>query len=343
MWCTSPQFGVVLVRPNQLIELATPRATSNAPAIRAQVNSSQLTPRAETTSHWRCHAKPSADRFATVTTTDVERRHTLCWGTLRHLTLTELIGVADRTGFAAVTASVVQHGSEIRERASYLTDLCRTAGVRVECVEPVISPLPGLRERNTVAEQLRVFLDHDADDVIECAVLLEAQSVNIAHFLGTPHDLEDLSLSVSTIAANAGQHGLITTVEFIPGTGIASLNDVVQVIATSPQPNLRVLIDAWHLSKAGLSPNDLERVPPGLIHAVQLCDTSDSPSNNTSVFSHRQLPGQGSLLLQDIVGVALRNNPMVDLQVEVFNDDLPRMLAPDAIATAARASLDELV
>ncbi len=271
------------------------------------------------------------------------RRHTLCWGTLRHLTLADLISVADRTGFAAVTASVVQHGVEIRENRTQLVELCHSTGVRVECVEPVISPLPGLRDPSEVNEQLRVFLAHDADDVFECAVALGARSVNIAHFLGRPHDLDELASSVDSLAARADGHGLLATVEFISGTGISRIDDALHVLTTSARPNLRLLIDAWHFSTSGSFPSDLERVPQGLIHAVQLCDKSDSPSSNTSVFSHRLLPGHGSLPLQDIVAAAFRNNPMVDVQVEVFNGDLTRTITPDDIAVTAHNALDELV
>ncbi len=271
------------------------------------------------------------------------RRHTLCWGTLRHLTLAELISVADRAGFAAVTASVVQHGVEIRENRKQLVDLCHLTGVRVECVEPVISPLPGLRDANEVAEPLRVFLSHDADDVFDSAVALGARSVNIAHFLGRPHDLDELASSVDSLATRARSHGLLATVEFIPSTGISSLDDALHVVTTSARPNLRLLVDAWHLSTSGASPSDLQRVPQGLIHAVQLCDKSDSPSSTTSPFSHRQLPGHGSLPLQDIVTAAIRNNPMVDVQVEVFNDDLLHTLAPGEIAAGAQDALDKLV
>jgi hypothetical protein len=49
------------------------------------------------------------------------------------------------------------------------------------------------------------------------------------------------------------------------------------------------------------------------------------------------------LPLQDIVAAAFRNNPRVDLQVEVFNDDLTRTMTPDDISVAAHDALDELV
>lgn len=278
-----------------------------------------------------------------MTSTAVERRHTLCWGTLRHLTLTELIEVAHRTGYAAVTASVVQHGTEIREHASRLNELCRTTGVRIECVEPIISPLPGLRDRETVPEALRVFLDHDADDVIECADLVRARSVNVAHFLGSSHDLDDLASSVGSLVARADQRGLTATVEFIPGTGIATLGDALHVITAGGHPNCRLLIDAWHLAASGATASDLDQIPSGLIHAVQLCDKSDSPRIGASQFSHRQLPGHGTFPLQAFIAAARRNSPNVDLQVEVFNDELPATMTPDEIATAAHTSLDSLL
>ncbi len=278
-----------------------------------------------------------------MTTRTKTRRHTLCWGTLRHLALADLIGVAGRTGFAAVTASVVQHGVEIREKHAQLVDLCHSTGVQVECVEPIISPLPGLRDKSEVSEQLRAFLVHGADDVFECAVALGARSVNIAHFLGRPHDLNELASAVDALAVRADSHGLLATVEFIPGTGIASLDDALRVVSLAGRPNVRLVIDVWHVGAAGMSASDLDRVPQELIHAVQLCDKSDSPSSNPSVFSHRLLPGHGSLPLQDIVAAAFRNNPRVDLQVEVFNDDLTRTMTPDDIAVAAHDALDELV
>jgi hypothetical protein len=49
------------------------------------------------------------------------------------------------------------------------------------------------------------------------------------------------------------------------------------------------------------------------------------------------------LPLQDIVTAAICNNPMVDVQVEVFNDDLLRTMAPGEIAAGAQDALDKLV
>ena len=267
---------------------------------------------------------------------------TLCWGTLRHLSLAELIAVAARNGFAAVTASVVEHGTEIREGTSQLIDLCQSTGVRVECVEPIISPLPGLRSADAINEKLRVYLEHDADTVIECASALGARSVTVAHFLGRPHDIDELTSSVGDIAAIASDHGLTITVEFIPGTGIATLDDALHMVTHCGQPNVRLLIDAWHLAATGASPDDLDRVPAGLIHAVQLCDKNDSANEQKSVFSHRHMPGSGTLPVAELIATARRNNAQVDLQLEVFNEKLPKRLSPDQIAASAHAALCRL-
>lgn len=277
-----------------------------------------------------------------MTGTGVNRRHTLCWGTLRHLSLAELIAVADRNGYAAVTASVVEHGAEIRKSASRLVDLCRLTGVRVECVEPIISPLPGLRDSGDVSEQLCVYLDIDVNTVCECAVAVGARSVNVAHFLGRPHDINELTSSFGDIAEIASDHGLVTTVEFIPGTGIATLDNALHIVSHCGQPNARLLIDAWHLAATGASPDDLDRVPAGLIDAVQLCDKNDSSNEQKSVFSHRQLPGSGTLPVAELIAAARRNNAHVDLQVEVFNEELPKRLSPDQIAASAHAALNHL-
>ena len=277
-----------------------------------------------------------------MTTAARVRRHTLCWGTLRHLTLAELIGVADRNGYAAVTASAVEHRDEIRENAPQLVDLCRATGVHIACVEPVISPLPGLQRADEITEQLRVYLDYDADTVMRCAIALDARSVNIAHFLGRPHDIDELTSSVNKIGTDAARHGLVATVEFIRGTGIATLDDALHIVTQCGQANVRLLIDAWHLAATGSAPDDLDRVPAGLIHAMQLCDKNGVSTERKAVFSHRQLPGTGSLPVAQLIAAGRRNNPSVDLQVEVFNDDLRHTMSPDQIAATAHSALDLL-
>lgn len=67
----------------------------------------------------------------------------LCWGTVRQAGLAELIEVAGRAGFQAITvnpAMVAAAGFGVAELRARLAD----AGVRVSNIDALVSVLPGL-------------------------------------------------------------------------------------------------------------------------------------------------------------------------------------------------------
>lgn len=267
---------------------------------------------------------------------------TLCWGTLRGVGLPTLLSAAHNAGFDHVTASIVEHRSDLDRGLADVRDVITSTGVDVICVEPVIRPLPGLPHPGSIHEHLRSYLEYELEDVLDAAVGVGATYVNIAHFLGRSVDIELISDVVNNIATHAQHRGLEATLEFIPGTGIPNLAAALHVLDRCRSDNVRLMIDTYHLHTSGGVASDIDRIPSGSIRAIQVSDTAVDLRRSSSEFSQRLMPGKGMLPLAELIDAARRNNPSVELHVEVFNEDLLKQFTPAEVATAARAALDVL-
>lgn len=267
---------------------------------------------------------------------------TLCWGTLRGVGLQTLLSAAAIAGFEHVTASIVEHRSDLGSGIEDVRDVITSTGVDVICVEPVIRPLPGLPHPGSVHERLRAYLEYELQDVLDAAVAIGATYVNIAHFLGRSGDIDSIADAVGNIAKHAQIRGLEATLEFIPGTGIANLADALHVLDRCQSDNVRLMIDTYHLHNSGGVARDFDRIPSGLVRAIQVSDTAVDLRRSGSDFSQRLMPGKGTLPLAALIDAARRNNPSVELHVEVFNEDLLKQFTPAQVATAAREAVDLL-
>jgi sugar phosphate isomerase/epimerase len=274
------------------------------------------------------------------------RSYGLWWGTIEGATLPELAEVAGAAGFGAISVTPAMYFAALDEGRSdaQLRELLAVENVTVAIIDPLIRGLPGAPDPASMARRFRATFEYGEDDAFRAAEALGATAVNIAHYMGAPTPLAELSASIRDIARRAADRGLRIFVEFMPEGGIGDLAAAAEVVARVDAPNVAIMLDTWHFFRTAGELAQLEQLPPGAIGAVQVGDAATETwgIGSRATSADRLLPGSGVVPIGDIVAIARRNNPAVIVGIEVFNrtsSDVPALTRATAAATAMHTSL----
>lgn len=146
------------------------------------------------------------------------------------------------------------------------------------------------------------------DELLTMAGAVGARSLNAADvFVGT-WDIDEAAEAFATLCAQAGEHGMLVDIEWLPWSRIPDLATALAIIETAGAPHGGLNIDAWHLVGAGVELTELAElaeladVSGDLILGIQLDDGSQAAESNLveATLHHRPLPGDGEF---DLVGL----------------------------------------
>ena len=119
---------------------------------------------------------------------------------------------------------------------------------------------------------------------------------------GTPCELPRLIDAYAELCADAAKHTDARIVyEFMPfDVNVHDLDTALAVVNGADAPNGGLAIDTWHMSKLGITPDDLRRVPLSRLAWVELSDGfyEDMDDLIDETVNHRQLPGEGEFPLR---------------------------------------------
>jgi sugar phosphate isomerase/epimerase len=142
-------------------------------------------------------------------------------------------------------------------------------------------------------------------------------------------------------AADAlGALGITTSVEFMPMTALATLDDAVQLVETCERSEVGIVIDAWHFSLGGSRWTSLHDLPNERIGFVQICDAEDHADGRSveHCMDLRLLPGDGTLPLTTFRDVVMAKGYTGVVSVEVLSSSWRRRpIEAFAAATMAAA------
>lgn len=263
----------------------------------------------------------------------------LCWGTVHRANLTEMIELAGRHGFP--TISVPPHlyfaslDAGLTDRA--LRRRLADAGVRVTVIDAIQKGLPDM-PLESIEFDGQVIAKFDVETCCRVAEALEASIINVSHFPAGPVPVERMAEAIGPMCRKAAEQDMRIVLEFVPGTGIGDLGQAHAIVRDCGEPNCAILLDTWHLARAGGTVADIRALPPGAIGAFQLCDRIEPPPGAAYVpMTGRSLPGEGELPLAEIIAAALANNPAITIELEVFSEELRGMTLDNAAARTAAA------
>ncbi|WP_170317625.1 sugar phosphate isomerase/epimerase family protein [Paroceanicella profunda] len=176
---------------------------------------------------------------------------------------------------------------------------------------------------------------------LDAAARLGARRVNTCADLFPA--LPERFARVCTLAA---EHGLAMDVECMTWRGVNTPAACLALIADAGAANAGYLVDMLHHARCGGTPDDIARMPPGLVRSVQVCDApATAPKGSEALLAEarggRLLPGEGALPLRDTLRVL---PPDTVISVELPNASDPRdpLSRARAIHTATAALLRDL-
>jgi sugar phosphate isomerase/epimerase len=115
----------------------------------------------------------------------------------------------------------------------------------------------------------------------------------------------------------AGQRGIETVVEPVPGLTVGDLPTALAAREHVGRPDFRLLIDTMHLVRSGSGAADVAALNPDHIGYAQLNDTTLRPRGDNymeEAMFERMVPGDGELPLRDILS-ALPPGIVVEIEV----------------------------
>ena len=122
-------------------------------------------------------------------------------------------------------------------------------------------------ERRQASDRTRALL-------FEAAAALPTHHIKVGNIPGTPCELPRLIDAYAELCADAATHTDARIVyEFMPfDVNVHDLDTALAVVNGADAPNGGLAIDTWHMSKLGITPDDLRRVPLSRLGWVELSD-----------------------------------------------------------------------
>jgi 4-hydroxyphenylpyruvate dioxygenase len=146
------------------------------------------------------------------------------------------------------------------------------------------------------------------------------------------------------LARQAGQRGLRIAYEGMAwSTKINNTADAWKMVQRVNEPNLGLVVDAFHIFVRQRTVADLHGIPIDKIFLVQLSDLSEQPDpeNLIDTARHRRLlPGQGKFPIHTLIEYLQEQGYTGPLGLEVFSDVL-KAQDPASVARQAMKALQE--
>ena len=105
---------------------------------------------------------------------------------------------------------------------------------------------------------------------------------------------------------------------------VRSVDAALQVVGGAGASNGGIAIDTWHMSKLGIAPDDLRRIPAEYLSWVELSDgrLDDMDDLVDATVNHRELPGEGEFDLRAYVEACREIGYPGPWGVEVLSEEL---------------------
>ena len=177
---------------------------------------------------------------------------------------------------------------------------------------------PGTEERKASDEQRKLLL--------EAAAALDAHHVKVGNIPGTPCEIPQLTERFGELCADAAKQTKAKVVyEFMPfDANVKSVDTALEVVQGAGADNGGLAIDTWHMSKLGIAPDELRKIPLERLSWVELSDGQfedmDDPVIETTQF--RRLPGEGEFDIRGYVHACQEVGYQGPWGVEVLSKEL---------------------
>jgi sugar phosphate isomerase/epimerase len=194
-------------------------------------------------------------------------------------------------------------------------------------------------ERRQASDELRALL-------WSAAAALPAHHVKVGNIPGTPCDVGRLTEAYAELCADAAEHHDAKVVyEFMPpDVNVQDLETALAIVDGAAAPNGGLAIDTWHMSKLGIAPDELQRVPARHLGWVELSDGHyrNMPDPVDETINHRELPGEGEFPIREYVAAVRDAGYEGPWGVEVLSQKLRALPIEEIFDRAAETTRAQL-
>jgi sugar phosphate isomerase/epimerase len=176
------------------------------------------------------------------------------------------------------------------------------------------------------SDERRVESDRTRRLLWEAAATLPAHHVKVGNIPGTPCDINRLTERFGELCEDAARHHDVPVVyEFMPfDVNVRDLDTALALVEGAGAANGGLAIDVWHMSKLGIPPSDMGRIPLRYLSWVELNDgrREDMPDLVDETVNHRLLPGEGEFDVRGYVDACRQAGYAGPWGVEVLSAEL---------------------
>lgn len=184
----------------------------------------------------------------------------------------------------------------------------------------------------------------EEEEVFAAATAFGASCVSIIGPGNDRYSVSELAERMAGVCSRAAERGFDVALELAPWKGNLDLPSAIQLLKETGRNNARLVIDSWHMSRGGVSPDALAGLPGRLVASIQISDgpRDGSPDLVAETMGGRLVPGAGDLDLAAFVRALDQQVDGVALTVEVLSDDLRAAGSTEAALRSAAATRELL-
>jgi sugar phosphate isomerase/epimerase len=160
----------------------------------------------------------------------------------------------------------------------------------------------------------------------DAAAALGPHHVKVGNIPGTPAEIPIVAERFAELCADAAEHQDAKVVyEFMPfDANVQDIDTALEVVGAANSGNAGVAIDTWHMSKLGIAPEELRKVPLEQLGWIELSDGQRENMDDLieETTQYRKLPGEGEFDIPGYIEVAQDMGYPGPWGVEVLSDEL---------------------
>ncbi|MEJ6488749.1 sugar phosphate isomerase/epimerase [Leucobacter sp. USCH14] len=190
----------------------------------------------------------------------------------------------------------------------------------------------------------RTASDQVRRDLFEAAEVLGARTIKAAgRMFSDDVDLDIMAEAFDQLAREAKEHGARIALETLPFTNFRTVGDGSRFVSGVGNENGGIIVDIWHVYRAGNVPDDLLRdVDPRYLFAVELNDAlAPTPPYEelwADTVDERRLPGEGDWDVPRFIEVVRELGYSGAWGVEILSAEHRRKSLHDEVASALAAT-----
>jgi sugar phosphate isomerase/epimerase len=163
------------------------------------------------------------------------------------------------------------------------------------------------------------------------AKLMEVAAELSAHHIKVAPDLDSMELEMNRMAeefhnlcADAARHGTAIAIEFMPFSNIYNIEVATELVVKADHPAGGLMVDLWHLERAGSKIDSLLKVPFDKIIGVELDDGAAIQVGDgySDTINNRKLCGTGDFAVVEWISTLHKMGWRGPWGVEIISNEL---------------------